>query len=107
MTTIDRTAARNDSLIGATPGSCPGLSTAMRSVLLESTYARRAASVQLDRDQLGNARLLHRHSVAPIGDLHRLPAVRDENELRLLLHAAQHLHEPADVGLIERRVDLV
>ena len=33
--------------------------------------------------------------------------VRDEDELRVVLHAAQHLHEPPDVGIVERRIDLV
>ena len=31
----------------------------------------------------------------------------DEDELRLRLHPPQHLHETADVGLVEGRVDLV
>ena len=33
--------------------------------------------------------------------------MRDDDELRAVEHAAQHLDEPADVGVVERRVDLV
>ena len=43
----------------------------------------------------------------PVGDLHRLAVVRDQDELRVLLHALEHLDEPADVRIVERRVDLV
>jgi hypothetical protein len=46
-------------------------------------------------------------SVEPIGNLHRLAVVGDENELGVRLHRPQHLHEAADVGIVERRVDLV
>src|SRR5712692_3915881 len=70
-------------------------------------YARRRVSVQLNRDQLRDPGLLHGHAVKTVGDLHRLPIVSDEDELGVLLHAAQHFHEPADVGVVERRVDLV
>ena len=51
--------------------------------------------------------LFHRDAVEAVGDFHGLAVVRDEDELGVLLHAAQHLHEPADVRLVERRVDLV
>ena len=33
--------------------------------------------------------------------------MRDQDELGVLLHALQHLDEPADVGVIQRRVDFV
>ena len=63
--------------------------------------------VQLDRNQLRHARLLHRNPVQPIGDLHGLPAVGDDDELGVLLHALQHFHETPDVRVVQRRVDLV
>src|SRR2546427_3604444 len=72
-----------------------------------NTYAQRGVSVQLNRDQLRDPRLLHGHAVQTIGDLHRLPVVRDEDELSVLLHAAQHFYEPADVCVVEGRVDLI
>src|SRR5687767_11153955 len=63
--------------------------------------------VQLQRDQLRDAGLLHGDAVEPVGDLHGLAVVRDQDELRLVLHAAEHLDEAPDVGVVERRVDLV
>src|SRR5213594_4330100 len=75
--------------------------------LLDPYIRRAASSVQLDRDQLGHARLLHCHPIEPVGDLHCFPVVRDHDELRVLLHAAQHLDEPADVRIVERGVDFV
>src|SRR5579864_6797091 len=80
-----------------------------RTIIRTSTpiYAKAGGSVQLDRNQLRDARLFHRHAVEAIGDFHRLPVVRDDDELRVRLHAAQHLDEAADVGVVERRVDLV
>src|SRR3954470_23015375 len=67
----------------------------------------RALLVQLHADQFRHAGLLHRHAVETIGDLHRLAVVRDEDELGMVLHRLEHLHESADVGVVERRVDLV
>src|SRR5262245_44796684 len=55
-------------------------------------------SVQLDGDQFRDAGLLHRHAVETVGNLHGLAIVRDHDELRVLLHAAEHFHEAADVG---------
>src|SRR5262245_7356047 len=72
-----------------------------------TTYAGPAESVQLDGNQLRNARLLHGNAVQAVGDLHGFAVVGNNDELRVLLHTAQHLHEPADVGVVERRVDLV
>src|SRR5207247_229701 len=71
-------------------------------------YIRPAGeSVQLDGYELRNARLFHRHAIEPIRDLHCLAIMGDHDELRVQLHAAQHLHEPPDVRIVERRVDLV
>src|SRR5262249_31786959 len=72
-----------------------------------SSFIVAVTSVQLHRDQLRHAGLLHRHPVEAVGDLHRLAVVGDENELGVLLHALEHLDEAADVGVVERRVDLV
>ena len=66
-----------------------------------------AAAPEVDRHQLRDARLLHRHAVQPVGDLHRAPVVGDDDELRAVGHLAHQLVEAADVGLVERRVDLV
>src|SRR5687768_197585 len=40
--------------------------------------------VELHRDSLAHALLLHRHAVQHVGDLHRALAVRDHDELALL-----------------------
>ena len=47
------------------------------------TYARAGRSVQLHRDQLRDARLLHGDAVEAVGDLHGLAVVGDEDELRV------------------------
>src|SRR5262245_31671990 len=75
--------------------------------LIGTTYAGPAGSVQLNGNQLRNARLLHGNAVQAVGDLHGFSVVSDDDELGVLLHAAQHFHEPADIGVVERRVDLV
>src|SRR5262249_53590227 len=64
-------------------------------------------SVQLDRDQLGDAWLFHGDAVKAIGDFHCLAIVRDQDELRVLLHATQHLDESTDIRVVERGIDLV
>src|SRR5262245_8556155 len=74
---------------------------------MRTTYAGRLRSVQLDGNQLRNARLLHGNAVQAVGDLHGFAIVGNDDELRVLLHTTQHLDEPADVGIVERRVDLV
>src|SRR5436190_23453345 len=68
---------------------------------------RSGRSVQLNGNQLRNARLLHCDAVQPIRNLHRPPVVRDEDELRAVEHPAQHVDESSDVRVVERRVDLV
>ena len=62
---------------------------------------------QLDADQGRDAGALHGDAVEHVGDLHRALAVRDHDELRVVGHRADRLGEAADVGLVERRVDLV
>ena len=71
---------------------------------LRSAWCRAA---QVDRHQLRDARLLHRHAVEPVGELHRALVVRDDDELRPIRHLAHDLVEAVDVRLVERRVDLV
>src|SRR5262245_54789626 len=63
--------------------------------------------IELDRDELRHPRFFHRHAVEPVGYLHGLAVVRDDDELGAVEHGAQHLDEAADVGIVERRVDLV
>src|SRR5450759_5803432 len=66
-----------------------------------------APLIELNGDQLRDAGLLHRHAVEPVRDLHRLPVVGNEDELRVFLHALEHLHETPDVRIVQRRVDTV
>src|SRR5687767_13441676 len=63
--------------------------------------------VQLQRNQLRDAGFLHGHAVETVGDLHRLPVVRDEDELGVVVHPLQHLDEPPDVRIVQRSVDFV
>src|SRR5690606_11532537 len=49
----------------------------------------------------------HRHAVQRVGDLHGALLVRDDDELRVLLELAEDLQEPAEVDVVERRLDLV
>src|SRR5215470_18431383 len=60
-----------------------------------------------DRDDLRDARLLHGDAVQHAGALHGALVVGDEDELRAFAHLADHLTEAADVGVVERRIDLV
>src|SRR5439155_3447425 len=55
------------------------------------------------RDPIG----AHRHAVEDIRRLHRPLLVRDDDELRAVGVTAQQLDEAADVGVVERGLDLV
>src|SRR4051812_13522391 len=68
---------------------------------------RRALRGELHRDDLRDARLLHGDAVERVGDLHGALVVRDDDELGGAAHLPDHLVVPADVRLVERRVDLV
>src|SRR4026207_2300856 len=68
---------------------------------------RSSRSVELNRDQLRDAWFLRCHPVQTVRNLHRPAVMRDEDELRPVEHAAQHLHEPSNIGVVERRIDLV
>src|SRR5262245_33523578 len=65
-----------------------------------------AELVQVHRDELRHARLLHRHAVEVVGRFHRPLVVRDDDELRTIRHLAHELVVAIDVRLVERRVDL-
>src|SRR5262245_20505835 len=81
--------------------------TSARWYFMATTYAGGSRSVQLDGDQLRDTRLLHGNAVQAVGDLHGFAVVGDDDELGVLLHAAQHLDEPADIGVVEGGVNLV
>lgn len=73
----------------------------------EKARHRCRASMQLDGDELRHPGLLHRHAIEPVRDLHRFTVVRDQDELCVMLHPAQHLDEPPDIGVVEGGIDLV
>src|SRR6266446_6673616 len=62
---------------------------------------------ELDGDDLGDARLLHRHPVQRVGHLHGALVMGDHDELGGAAHLAHDLVVPADVRLVERRVHFV
>src|SRR5271166_2675598 len=66
-----------------------------------------AASVELDRDELAHALLLHRHAIEEVRDFDRPLVVGDDQELRLLGELLHDLVEAADIGIVEGSVDLV
>ena len=58
-------------------------------------------------DGLGNPELLHRHAIHHVGAGHGALGVGDDDELRAVDEAVEHLDEAADVRLVERRVEFV
>src|SRR5262249_44207479 len=105
-----------------TTGTTGTTGTKAYAKLLRGTYAREDSDVpaqaglkarrsntlvQLHGNQLRDPGLLHRNAVEAVRDLHGLPAVRNDDELRLAQHASKHVHESADIGIVERRVDFV
>ena len=64
-------------------------------------------AVEPARDHLRDARAAHRDAEQQVGDLHRGLLMGDEDELALPGQAAQHAEEPAQVGIVEGRLDLV
>ena len=54
-----------------------------------------------------DAVLLHGHAVEDVRLLHRAAAMGDEDELGVIGEVAQIPRILADIGLIERRVDLI
>src|SRR2546427_8787220 len=64
-------------------------------------------SVQVDRDELRQARLFHGDAVEHIRSFHRLPVVGDHQELRLAGQLPQDAQKPVDVRVVERRIHLV
>ena len=63
--------------------------------------------LQVQFEQFGDTVLLHGDTIQHVGGLHGAPAVRDDDELRLIAHPAQVLGKPAHVGVIQRGLDLV
>ncbi len=62
----------------------------------------------MDAHQRRDPGLLHGHAVYGVGGFRGgARVVRDDDELRIRLEFVQHLHEAADVRVVERRVDLV
>src|SRR3546814_10201189 len=62
---------------------------------------------EVDGYQAAHARLAHGNAGQLLRGLHRRLVVGDKQELYLLAHLRDHGGEAADVGLVERRVDLV
>ena len=62
---------------------------------------------QAPRDDLRDTVAAHCHAVEDIGGLHRLLLVGDDDELGPVGVAAQELDEAADVGVVQRRLDLI
>lgn len=58
-------------------------------------------------DDLRHTVALHGHAVERVGDLHRALLVRDDDQLRGLLQLLHDPDQPLQVGVVERRLDLV
>src|SRR5229473_2769582 len=82
-------------------------STLARRRVLRGGGGARGLRRELDGDDLGDSRLLHRHAVERVGPFHGALVVRDDDELRAAAHLAHHLVVAADVGLVEGCVHLV
>ena len=59
------------------------------------------------RDDLRNAVAAHGHAIKKIGGFHRALLMRDHDELGPVGVAAQQFDEAADVGFVQRGLDLV
>src|SRR5512141_1152885 len=67
----------------------------------------RGSVVQFDGDGAGDPVLFHRDPVQDVGQLHRPLVVRDEEVLVPVRHLAHQGVEPVDIGVVQRRIDLV
>src|SRR5262245_48298316 len=74
---------------------------------LSSLMHLRVSGTELYGDQLREPRLLHCDAVEDVGGLHRPAVVGDDEELGLAGELTEDAKEPVDVGVVERRVDLV
>ena len=63
--------------------------------------------VHVDGDDLGDPGFRHGDAVQHLGGLHGLFVVRDQDKLRVLAHLFDHIGEAVEIGVIERRIDLV
>ena len=77
------------------------------SLFLQVDVAVFADVFEADRDVLRDAGLLHGDAVERVGAGHRLFRMGDDDKLGEGEEVAQHADEAADVGLVERGVDLV
>ena len=62
---------------------------------------------QPTRDDLGHPVAAHADPVEDVGGVHRALLVGHDDELGAVAEAANELQEAVDVGVIERRLDLV
>src|SRR5262249_11712649 len=94
-TTIAAAAAMRTAVL---PGICGSISHTQPNG--RDTVRRKpsGALVHRDRDDLRNARFLHRNTVEDIRGLHRTLVVRDHNELRVCTHVPKQSGKAADVG---------
>src|SRR5712664_651529 len=68
---------------------------------------RRLRFFPADANELGDARLLHGHTVEHAAYLHGLAVVGDDDELCLAAHFTDQAREATDIGFVEWCVDLV
>ncbi len=67
-------------------------------------FFRRVVFIEPDAYLLADALRLHRYSVEHLGDAHRPFAVRNHDELRVLLELLDYQMKPLVVGLVERSI---
>src|SRR6266702_8700775 len=72
-----------------------------------SWKSRGLALAQALADDGGDPVSAHTDPVQRVGDLHRPLLVRDDDELRARPELIEDVEQPADVGVVERRLDLV
>src|SRR5439155_5016621 len=85
----------------------PAASAVRRQVTLARALALLVQLRELERDDLRNAAVIHRHPVEHVDGLDRPAVVRDHDELRAIGELAERLRETADVPFVERGIDLV
>src|SRR5690606_7389618 len=79
-----------------------------RPAFTESPRAGRSDGlVQPLADDGGHTVAAHRHAVQGVGDLQRPLLVRDDDQLGVLAQLREDLQQPAEVDVVERRLDLV
>ena len=63
--------------------------------------------LKIHANDFGDARFLHGHAIKALGRLHGVFVMRDDDELSLWAQLGQQPGEAADIGIVERCVDLV